>query len=130
METESNEVTRALDDLGGALRGQPSVRGEVMRRVTEQAATGGSMTGSPASWRGRRLLGKLVALAACAVVALLIWSPWGNGIGASEAFAAAIAKVESAGTFACRQVVTEQFEFDRAVAHNQGWAAVALDDRF
>jgi outer membrane lipoprotein-sorting protein len=107
METESNEVTRALDDLGGALRGQPSVRNEVMRRVTQHAATGGSTTGSTAQWRGRRLLGKLAAVAACAVVALLIWNPWGNTIGASEAFAAAIAKVEAAGTFACRQVSTQ-----------------------
>jgi len=55
---------------------------------------------------GRRLLAKCVAVAACAVVALLIWNPWGRGIGATEAFAAAIAKVESAGTFACRQVNT------------------------
>jgi outer membrane lipoprotein-sorting protein len=37
-----------------------------------------------------------------------VWSPWGGGgIGAQQAFAAAIAQVEAAGTFACRQIVTE-----------------------
>jgi hypothetical protein len=53
------------------------------------------------------LIGKLAALAACGVIALLIWNPWGRGIGASEAFAAAIANVERSHTFACRQIVTQ-----------------------
>ena len=43
METENEQqVTRALDDVGEALRRQPSVRNEVMRRITQQVATGGS----------------------------------------------------------------------------------------
>jgi len=102
METENDQqVTRALDDVGEALRRQPSVRNEVMRRITQQAATG------PARQGGRRLIGKVVAIAACIVVGLLIWNPWGRGIGASEAFAAAIANVERSHTFACRQFVTQ-----------------------
>jgi outer membrane lipoprotein-sorting protein len=106
METE-HQVTDALDDVGGALRRQPSVRNEVIRRVTQHVATNGNVTTSPARWGGRRLLGKLAAVAACAVLALLLWNPWGRGIGAGEAFAAAIANVERSHTFACRQIVTQ-----------------------
>lgn len=104
METENDQTTRALSDMGAALRRQPSVRGEVMRRVTEHVATNGAV-GS--RWSRRRLIGRFALVAACSAVALLIWSPWGGGIGASEAFAAAIANVERSHTFACRQIVTE-----------------------
>jgi outer membrane lipoprotein-sorting protein len=109
METENQQqVTRALDDVGNALRRQPSVRDEVMRRITQQVATGVSgATTQPARWGGRRLIGRVVAVAACVAIGLVIWNPWGRGVGASEAFAAAIANVERASTFACRQIVTE-----------------------
>jgi len=97
-------VTRTLDAIGEDLRRRPSVKVDVMRRVTEHAATGAA----PVSRRGaRRILSRVAAVAACAVVALLIWNPWGRGIGATEAFAQAIANVERARTFSCRQIVTD-----------------------
>ena len=100
-------VAGALTELGDALRRQPSVRDAVMRRVTREAATGDASRQRP-GLTSRRSLARFAAIAACAVVALLVWSPWGGGgIGAQQAFAAAIAKVEAAGTFACRQIVTE-----------------------
>ena len=103
---DDEQVSGALEDLGDALRRQPSVRGEVMRRVTEHAATGGGTIGARAR-RGRRTLARFAALAACLLVAAIIWSLWDRGPGAQEAFAAAIANVERAGTFACRQIVTQ-----------------------
>lgn len=103
---EQQRVVGALDDLGAALRREPSVRDDVMRHVTRHAATDG---GAPSATRrgGRRVLGRLAAVAACAAVAMLAWGPWGRGIGPTEAFAAAIAQVEQAHTFACRQIVTQ-----------------------
>ena len=102
--SREEQVTGALDELGGDLRRQPSIRDNVMRRVNEQAITGGRPT---ARWRGRAVLAKLAAVAACVVVGLILWNPWGRGIGATEAFAQAIANVEQASTFSCRQIVTQ-----------------------
>lgn len=114
METEE-QITGGLNELGNALRRQPSVRDGVMRRITEAAATGGGPS-HVASRSGRRWVARLVGAAACILVVVLIWSPWGgNGIGASEAFAAAIANVQSAGTFACRQIVTEMKDGEEVV---------------
>ena len=101
---EQPAVAGALDDLGAALRRQPSVRDDVMRLVTQHAAANGAPSATP-RWGGRRLIAKFIGVAACGLVGLLIWSPWGGGIGAQQAFAAAIAHVEAAGTFACRQIV-------------------------
>src|SRR5918993_3650621 len=39
---EEREVTGALDGLGAALRRQPSVRDDVLRRITQHAATNGA----------------------------------------------------------------------------------------
>ena len=97
-------VTRTLDAIGEDLRRQPSVKADVMRRVTEHAVSG---VAPVANFGRRRLLARFAALAACAVVALLIWNPWGRGIGATEAFAQAIANVQRASTFSCRQIVTD-----------------------
>lgn len=102
--SREEQVTGALDALGGDLRRQPSVKNDVMRRVNEQAITG---RGPTAWWHGQRVWPKLVAVAACIVIGLIIWNPSGRGIGATEAFAQAIANVEQASTFACRQIVTE-----------------------
>src|SRR5688500_12165058 len=102
------QVAGALDDLGVMLRSRPSVRDAVMQRVTEHAARNGPPAPTMMMrWAGRHPLSKLLALAACVLVALLIWSPWTRGIGATEAFAAAIANVAKARTFSCKQVVTE-----------------------
>lgn len=99
MDTE-NQIAGALEDTGAALRQTPSARDAVMRRVRQETIQ------RPSSGSRRRLIGRLIALAACAAIALLVWSPWGNGVGASEAFAAAIANVQQARTFACRQIST------------------------
>jgi outer membrane lipoprotein-sorting protein len=102
--SREEQVTRALDALGSDLRRQPSVKNDVMRRVNEQMVTSRAPT---AWWRGQRVWPKLVAVAACVVIGLMIWNPSGRGIGASEAFAQAIANVQNASTFSCRQIVTE-----------------------
>ena len=102
---EPHRIAGALDDLGAALRREPSVRGEVMQRVTRHAATHGGAPPALKRWRG---LGKFAAaVAACAAIAVLAWGPWGRGIGATEVFAAAIGQVQQARTFTCRQIVTQ-----------------------
>jgi outer membrane lipoprotein-sorting protein len=85
--------------------------------LAEQAATNGAAR-APANGRGRRLLARIVAVAACALVALLVWSPWsGRRPVAGEAFAAAIAGIDRARTFSCRQVVTDVGENGRTTVH-------------
>ncbi|MGB7158500.1 MAG: hypothetical protein WBD40_10575 [Tepidisphaeraceae bacterium] len=109
-------ISHALDEIGESLRRQPSVRGEVMRRVTEATASGAASQAHRRTLRWRTI-GKLAALAACVAIVVALFNIRG-GPGATEAFAAAIAKVEAAGTFACRQIVTRVVDGEEEVTES------------
>ena len=100
-------VEDSLKDVGETLRQQPSVRDAVMRRVTEASLSPGSAAARPSGSR-RGFIGRLAAVAACAVGATILWGVFaggnGGGLGAQQAFAAAIANVERARTFSARQI--------------------------
>ena len=95
-----------LSDIGDTLRRQPSVRREVMRRVTET-----SLTSPPPARRRGGMLGRIAAIAACVTAGVVLWALLGGngggagGLGPREAFAAAIANVERARTFSARGIV-------------------------
>jgi outer membrane lipoprotein-sorting protein len=95
-------IEDGLNEIGQTLQQQRSVRDAVMRRVTEASLN------PPAAARGspsrRRMIVRVAAIAACAVIATLLWSTRGGGIGAQEAFAAAIEKVDKARTFSARTI--------------------------
>jgi outer membrane lipoprotein-sorting protein len=99
--TDETATTRALNQTGEALRAEPSVRDEVMRRVT-QAALAPQQLQRPSMMRRYRWRA-LSALAACLIVALVLMQLQG-GNRASEAFAQAIRSVANAHTFSCRQI--------------------------
>jgi len=96
----SNEdITTKLDEIGATLAQQPTVRGDVLRQITR------SKSRPPILARPRfirRMLGGLIAVAACLVLAFFF--PHVRGIGAQEAFAQAIASVARAHTFSCRGI--------------------------
>lgn len=97
------DIEDQLTDIGDALRREPSVRREVMRRVVEQAMTS---TQPP---RRRGVFRRGLAVAACVALAAVLWAAFagshGNGRpGPGEAFAAAIDSVRQARTFAARAV--------------------------
>ena len=94
-------VSRALSQTGDALRAEPSVRDDVMRRVT-QAALAPRQLRRPSMMRRYRWRA-LSALAACLIVGLVLMQLQG-GNRASEAFAQAIRSVANAHTFSCRQI--------------------------
>jgi outer membrane lipoprotein-sorting protein len=94
-------VSRALSQTGEALRAEPSVRSEVMRRVT-QAALAPQQLQRPSMMRRYRWRA-LSALAACLIVGLVLMQLQGVDR-ASEAFAQAISAVAKAHTFSCRQI--------------------------
>lgn len=92
----SDEKTAStLNDIGTDLRERPSLRSEVMRRVTQTA-----LIGRPHP--DRRIWGLATALAACAVFAFVVLQ-FRTG-DASKAYADAIEKVAKAHTFSCREI--------------------------
>lgn len=116
-QNDQNRIAEALESTGASLREEASIRNEVMRRVHEHASTGRSAS-PPLATRTWRLVRRIGAVAACLLIALFIWSPWSShGLGAQQAFAAAIAKVESAGTFACRQISTHLNDNNEVETH-------------
>ena len=78
MATTDEQVGNRLSEVGEALRRQPSVQADVMRRVTAEA-------GRPRTPGTFGRLGKYLALAACAVIALALWNSFGGGSGNSQA---------------------------------------------
>jgi outer membrane lipoprotein-sorting protein len=100
-------VEQSLRDVGETLRQQPSVRDAVMRRVTEASLSAGGTAATRPSSSRRGFIGRLAAIAACAVIGTVLWGVWGGnggGLGAQQAFAAAIANVEKARTFSARKI--------------------------
>jgi len=104
------QITRQLDEIGQTLRVQPSVRDDVLRRLTQISVGGDAVAGVQLSTRRRmkrRSLGALLAIAACIAIAFTLWRSPGGGssiIGAQDAFAAAINTVTKARTFSCREI--------------------------
>ena len=115
MAHTEQQISERLSEIGEALRDQPSVRDAVMRRVT----TADVARPAP-GLRPFGRVGKFLALAACAVIALALWNTFGSRdrmLGADAAFAAAIENVAKAKTFAARQIVTDVDENGRRETH-------------
>lgn len=97
----NTDIEDQLNDIGHALQREPSMRRDVMQRVTKAAAAS-----PPPAARRHSIFGRIAAVAACVIAAAVLWAMLGGngGPGPQEAFAAAIANIEHARTFSARGI--------------------------
>ena len=98
---QHQQICDRLNEIGAALRSEPTVRDSVIRRIRSENFRRANAPSFLNRWWG------LATTMAAILVLMFVLVQVVAGLRASEAFAAAIDRVAKAHTFSCRQITQE-----------------------